>query len=185
VTDPDDDDLSYLRLMVEKKRKVSSYWDWPDKPVKELGIARNILSLAFKDVVDLTSREEEQQPPDCQSSLDGSFSGVEVTELVDQETLEQSIRGDRVSLDWDRQQFLSALQSRIDAKDKSWKGGPYERRVLVIHTDEPNLDRETVDRFLQGSAFTTKLITDVILGLSYDPGAGDVPVFRLILAGTS
>lgn len=181
MTDPDDDDL-YLRSMIEKKRKVSSYWDWPDKPVKERGIALNILPRVFKDVVDLTSLEPGQDPPDCECSLDGSFSGVEVTELVDQKTLEQSIRGDRVYLEWDRQQFLSALQSRIDDKDKSWKGGPYERRVLVIHTDEFTLDRETVDRFLQGSAFTTKLITDVILGLSYHSSTEDVPVFRLILA---
>ena len=67
--------------------------------------------------------KEENNRTDCECCLDGSFSGVEVTELVDQETLEQSIRGDRVYLDWDRQQFLSALQSRIDIKDKSWKGG--------------------------------------------------------------
>jgi hypothetical protein len=182
VTDPDNDDLSYLRSMIEKKRKVSSYWDWPDKPVKERGIALNILPRAFKDVVDLRSG---QDPPDCECSLDGSFSGVEVTELVDQKTLEQSIRGNRVYLEWDQQQFLSALQSRIDDKDKSWKGGPYERRVLVIHTDEFILDRETVDRFLQGSAFTAKLITDVILGLSYHSSTEDVPVFRLILARAS
>ena len=182
MTDPDDDDL-YLRSMIEKKRKVSSYWDWPDKPVKERGIALNILPRVFKDVVDLTSLEPGQIPPDCANAPEtGNFSGVEVTELVDQKTLEQSIRGDRVYLEWDRQQFLSALQSRIDDKDKSWKGGPYERRVLVIHTDEFTLDRETVDRFLQGFAFTTKLITDVILGLSYHSSTEDVPVFRLILA---
>jgi hypothetical protein len=183
VTD-ENNDLSYLRLMIEKKRKVNSYWDWPDKPVKELGIARDILQGVFKGVVDLTSQEQGQQPPDCEASLDGSFSGVEVTELVDQETLERSIRGNSVYLDWDRQQFLSALQSRIDNKDRTWKGGPYARRVLVIHTDEFTLDRETVDRFLQGSAFAAKIITDVILGLSYHSGAG-VPVFRLNLVGTS
>jgi hypothetical protein len=189
MTDPDEpscvDDLSDLRLMIEKMRKVNSYWDWPDKPVKELGIARDILPRAFKDVVDLRSREQGQDPPDCECSLDGRFSGVEVTELLDQETLERSIRGDRVYLEWDRQQFLSALQSRIDDKDKPWKGDPYERRVLVIHTDECTLDRETVHRFLQGSTFTTKLITNVVLGLSYHSGTGDAPVFQLILAGTS
>jgi hypothetical protein len=73
----------------------------------------------------------------------------------------------------------------LNDKDKSWKGGPYERRVLVIHTDEFTLDRGTVDRFLQVSAFTTKLITDVILGLSYHSGTGDAPIFPLILTGTS
>jgi hypothetical protein len=92
----------------------------------------------------------------------------------DQETLE-SIRaaqqreaeGDptkpEVFLLWDRAQLLSALQVRIDAKDQNWKGGPYERYVLVIHTDEFSLDRDTVARFLQGATFQTQLLTDVFL----------------------
>ena len=65
------------------------------------------------------------------------------------------------------------------------KGGPYSRYVLVIHTDEDALDRETVGRFLQGSVFHTKYITDALLGLSYhpsvEPNGGCCPVFRLTL----
>ena len=78
---------------------------------------------------------------------------------------------------WDRAQPLSALQARIDAKDQNWKGGPYERYVLVIHTDEFSLDRDTVARFLQGATFQTQLLTDVFLGLSFDSNS----VFRLDL----
>ena len=78
---------------------------------------------------------------------------------------------------WDRAQLLFELQARIDAKDRSWKGGPYERYVLVIHTDEFSLDRETVARFLQGATFQTHILTDVFLGLSF----GTDPIFRLHL----
>jgi hypothetical protein len=181
--------LNHLRVMIKKKRKWNSYWDWPDRSVKERGIAGGILRQSGVQVTRLTSRAPGQDPPDCEAELDGHFSGVEVTELVDQETLEQSIRatqqreagGDptkpEVFLLWDRAQLLFELQARIDAKDRSWKGGPYERYVLVIHTDEFSLDRETVARFLQGATFQTHILTDVFLGLSF----GTEPIFRLDL----
>ena len=62
------------------------------------------------------------------------------------------------------------------------KGGPYERYVLVIHTDEFLLDSTTVRRFLKGATFRARLINnDVIVGLSYEPASGACPVFRLEL----
>jgi hypothetical protein len=181
--------LTHLRVMIGKKRKWNSYWDWPDRSVKERGIVADILRQSGVQVTHLTSRPSGQDPPDCEAELDGHFSGVEVTELVDQETLEQSIRatqrreagGDptkpEVFLYWDRAQLLSELQARIDAKDRSWKEGPYERYVLVIHTDEFSLDRETAARFLQGATFQTHILTDVFFGLSF----GTDPIFRLDL----
>jgi len=178
----EDDDLSYLRAMIEKKRKINGYWDWPDRPIKEIGIARNILQRAGEEIIDLVNRNQGEDPPDCEATLQGQFSGVEVTELIDQETLEQSISGGtKVFLDWDREQFLAALRARIDAKDRPWKGGPYTRYVLVIHTDELVLSDEKVEQFLQGVTFHCRRLTDVILGLSYHPGKGD-PVFRLTLS---
>jgi hypothetical protein len=90
---------------------------------------------------------------------------------------------------WDGDALLSALQSLIDAKDQpsKQKGGPYRRYVLVIHTDECFLDRDTVSRFLEGARFHATFITDVILGLSYHPSVkpegGCYPVFRLSIDG--
>ena len=82
---------------------------------------------------------------------------------------------------WDRDDLLSGLQSLIDKKDEpsKLKGGPYERYVLVIYTDELVLDRDTVTRFLDGATFRASLITDVFFGLSYERGC--CPVFRLPL----
>jgi len=182
-TDPDE--LNYLRVMLAKKRKRNSYWVWPDRLVEERGIASEILGQAGVNVADMLSRVRGEDPPDCEATLDGRLSGVEVTELIDRSALEKSLRQPEspVYFDWDKPTFLAALQDRIGAKDRAWKGGPYERRVLVIHTDEFVLDRDTVSRFLEGAWFRATFITDVFLGLSYhpsaDPEGGCHPVFSL------
>jgi hypothetical protein len=187
TTDPDE--LNYLRVMIAKKRKKNSFWVWPDRPVEERGIATEILRQGGVDFADMRSRKQGEDPPDCEATLDGRFAGVEVTELIDRPALEQNLRQSgrsRVYFDWDKSTFLAALQNRIDAKDRAWKGEPYDRRVLVIHTDEYNLDRDIVSHFLEGALFRATFITDVFLGLSYHPsveseGGGCCPVFRLSL----
>jgi hypothetical protein len=50
-----------------------------------------------------------------------------------------------------------------------------------MHTDEFFLDSATVGKFLDGAKFRTRLITDVVIGLSYEPASGRCPVFRLEL----
>jgi len=117
TTDPDE--LTYLRVMLAKKRKRNSYWKWPDRLVEERGIASVILGQIYKNVADMRSLEQGQDPPDCEGTLDEHFSGVEVTELIDQPTLERNLRqsGSREYFDWDNPTFLAALQNRIDDKD--------------------------------------------------------------------
>ena len=135
----------------------------------------------------MRSRKQGEDPPDCEATLDGRVSGVEVTELIEQPSLERNLRELKSPeyFDWDKPTFLAKLQERIDAKDRGWKGGPYEHRVLVIHTDEHILDRDIVGRFLAEARFRATLITDAFLGLSYhgsaEPSGGCYPVFRLCL----
>jgi hypothetical protein len=189
TTDPDE--LNYLRVMVAKKRKKNSFWVWPDRLVEERGIATEILRQGGVDVADMRSRKQGEDPPDCEATLDGRVSGVEVTELIDQPSLERNLReleSPPEYFDWDKPTFLAALQKRIDAKDRKWRGGRYERRVLVIHTDEFELNRDIVSRFLESARFRATLITDAFLGLSYhssaESGGGCYPVFRLSLHPT-
>jgi hypothetical protein len=185
TTDPGE--LNYLRVMVAKKRKKNSFWVWPDRPVEERGIATEILNQAGMDVADMRSRARGEDPPDCEATLDGRASGVEVTELIDRPSLERNLRqlDSPEYFNWDKPTFLAALQNRIDAKDRAWKGGRYERRVLVIHTDEFELNRDTVSHFLEEARFRAIHITDAFLGLSYhssfESGGGCYPVFRLNL----
>ena len=190
----DDEPADNLRKLIEKNaRPWNSFWSWRDKPIGEHGQASEILKAAGLKVEGLVSRPEGQDPPDCEGLLDGQRSGVEVTELVHRPTLERSLKAIKereagrepkkpeAYFVWDRDALLSALQDLIDRKDAGKpKGGPYDRYVLVIPTDEDFLKRDAAHQFLQGATFRSRLITDVLLGLSYQPGFG-IPTFRLEL----
>ena len=171
-------------------RPWAGFWTWRDKPVAERGAADVILRHAKFQVAQLKSRRDD--PPDCEAMLDRRWSAIEVTELVHEETLARSVKAlkERAAgrepkkpeayFEWTRADLLRALQERISVKDVvQLKGGPYERYVLVIYTDELVLDGTTVDRFLKGATFHARSITDVVVGVSYEQGG--YPVFRLKL----
>lgn len=188
MNDDDDDDLG--QLIRVNKREWNSFWFWRDKPVGEMGIAREVLEAAKLEVTDLRSLDED--PPDCEAMLNGQFSGIEVTELVHRPTLERSIKAVRqrargeeprkpeAYFNWDRDDLVDALQKLLDVKNSKPPVRSYERYVLVIHTAEFFLDSNTVERFLQDARFSSGLITRAFLGLEYEPDKG-YPVFELDL----
>lgn len=188
-------ETDHRSLIEANVRAWNSFWVWRDKPIAERGAAGEILRNAGVQVLSLVSRPQNEDPPDCEGMLDGRWSGVEVTELVHRKTLEDSIKAVKQRAAgrepeqpeayflWDQDTLTAAIQTLINAKDAAkLKGGPYERYVLVIHSDEFVLSRIAVTEFLQGSKFRAQLITDVFIGLSYEPGFG-IPTFRLDLTG--
>jgi len=58
----------------------------------------------------------------------------------------------------------------------------YQTHALILKTDETFLARDNVGRFLRGATFSTRSITDVLLGLSYHQGT--YPVFELQLTNS-
>jgi hypothetical protein len=184
----DDDD--FKQLVLANTREWNGFWFWRDKPIAESGIARDILEGAGVQVDGLKSLE--QDPPDCEATLDGQFSGIEVTELVHRPTLERSIKAVRqrsrgeepqkpeAYFIWDRDELVAALQKLLVVKNSAKLKRSYEQYVLVVHTDEFFLDSASVERFLRGASFKTNLINRAFLGLSYEPGKG-YPVFELEL----
>jgi hypothetical protein len=187
---PMNNDDNFKQLVLANTREWNGFWYWRDKPVGEHGVARNILEGAGVQVDGLRSLD--QDPPDCEATLDGQFSGIEVTELVHRPTLERSIKAVRqrsrgeepkkpeAYFVWGRDDLVEALQKMLDVKNSKKPKRSYERYLLVIHTDEFFLDCDSVGRFLKGASFNTSLITHALLGLSYEPGKG-YPVFPLKL----
>jgi hypothetical protein len=52
--------------------------------------------------------------------------------------------------------------------------------MVVVHTDEPQLDRGTVADFLEGHSFARPAhIATAYLQLSYEPASGSCPYFEL------
>jgi hypothetical protein len=156
-------------------RGWQDYWHWKDKPVHERASARTVLEAAGVKIDELRSRNHD--PPDCEAFLDGQWSGIEVTELLDQPTLEQSIRArrERDAGKIPERSYGSATTLsqpfNVDEKDIAHKvkGGPYQRYVLVILTAETFLAREYIQEFLKDAEFRARLITDAFLGLDYHP----------------
>lgn len=208
----DDDDVS--DLIRRNKLPGRGQWFWKDKPVMERGIVQEVLTAAGIRFTDLRSRPEHQDPPDCEAVIDGQRCGIEVTQLIHEGTYKRRIKAikaraagevppkDDVSRyrewlqtkgeaywNWNRDDLIAGLQELIDEKDKpeKVKGGPYDRHILVIATDEFMLDRHTVESFLTGATFKAEMLDTVLFGLSYHPGLqegdGSYPVFSLTLQG--
>ena len=176
-----------IRKMLESMNARDSgrdFWYSKDKPLMEWGAVREILITAgLKIEGDVTNRTDD--PPDCEAVIDGERCGIEATELVHQKALEQTKRtGQELHFAWDKESFCRELQARITRKDSAdkVKGGPYRRYILVVFTDELFLDRKTVEGFIAGASFSATFITDVFLGLSYDPAIKQCPAFRLALS---
>jgi hypothetical protein len=198
MSDEDDNDQRSISEIIAKNvRPWNSFWSWKDKPSGEAGAARQILAAAGIECRDLISRGNED-PPDCEATIDGCPTGIEVTELVHQPTLERSLKAlkqrasgkepskEEAYFVWERSDLLCDLQDRIDKKDQAkLKGGPYKRYILIILTNEMFLETEKVEQWLAGSTFQAKNVTDVLLGLSYDPHRGSYPVFSLRLCGSN
>jgi hypothetical protein len=196
---PTEEESDPWDLIAENLRPWNSYWTWRDKPIGERGAAQEILREAGCKVDGLISREVGLDPPDCEAIVDGRWTGIEVTELVHRKTLERSLKAlkqraigkeperPEAYFIWNKDNLVSELQGHLNLKDRAkLKGGPYERYILVIYSDEMFLDQESVSRFLKEAIFRTDMITDAFLGLSYhsspDGSHGSCPVFRQPLA---
>lgn len=173
---------------------ADTFFDDDDKPTQECGAAILILEHAGFEVGDLKPVADD--PPDCTGMLDGQLCAVEVTRLTHEKARAQNMKviterpkgrelepeHTEVYYLWDRDALIGALKKLIDRKDRAvvrYTGGLYQRKILVIHTDELVLDRETVAKFLEGVTFPTQQLTDVVLGLSYCPAVRGYPTFRL------
>jgi hypothetical protein len=170
---------------------IGRFWDRPNKPAQERGAALQLLLDAKFEVTEFRSRQDD--PPDCEGLLDGQWSAFEVTQLMHEKARAQSMKAIKQQLGkpeayylWDRDDVLDAIQKLIEVKDaKRYKGGPYQRFVLVIYTDEFVLNGATMHQFLDGATFRTRVFTDVVVGLSYEPASGTYPTFRLSLVRQS
>jgi hypothetical protein len=182
--EPVNDEL--LRAFKENFTRNSGrdYWYWKDRPTMELGVVETLLGAAGFDVDELMARADD--PPDCEALVNGERCGIEATELVHQKALKRSVSGEQeLHFIWDKRSLCTELQARIDRKDRgaaNAKGGPYQKYILVMHTDELFLDRLSVAGFLEDASFNATFITDAFLGLSYDPSVRECPTFRLRLS---
>ena len=188
----------------DQKRGHATYWhaDNATQPWMEVDAVRNwsteMNRRGFQ--IDIDSiRKNSEAFPDCLAEMSGRTFGVEVTELVDSEAIREYGRcrgaagsewdplgfpGPPVPI-WDLDSFRSRLDEITQKKDARVRDSSLVKQFLLILTDEPWLDEETVSDYCEALKLKRPKNFDLVyLMLSPVPkGSGNrrYPVFEVPL----
>lgn len=193
-----DDQAEILKLLRESRERSRGYADFflwaADRDLEEWGVAITLAeSLSLRGAeffAEVRSRRRPNDPPDCEArNAEGQRIAIEVTELVDGMAIHRHKKAlaERMPTqwaEWTGEKFLGLLEARLEEKDKRFphlKDAPYPGGyVVIVHTDEPELTRDVVARYL-GGGFVAKLlhITRAYVLLSYDPAVEMCPHFEV------
>ena len=187
------DDPEFVQMLREavvetEKRSYATFRVFQNRSIAELGTVRDLIAAikAEKGQHGFRSLKiNKPDPPDCVgiNSRDERV-GFEVTELVDGTTIKQNQRGRSEWKEWGPEEFRSKLGSILATKDgKRLLGGPYDKFVVVVHTDEPLLPHEECNAMLTGHRFGPfRQIDEAYLLFSSQPWCDFDPYIQLTLA---
>lgn len=165
-----------IALALKDRRTYASFFEWPNKQIKELGIVQDFVEeLSRHGLVWRDARVYQPDPPDCVCfDENGNIIALEVVELVSREAIERNHRGEDVLCIWTPQDIKRGIDSILSGKDrKAFNGGPYAEIAVVIHTDEPLMILEEARTALEGCTFGPfDKVTKAFLMFSYMPSNG-------------
>lgn len=163
---------------LSRLRKHRSFWLWPNKPVVERGVVRELLNSMHHDgdMRYRNARSVNDDWPDCEvDDESGNTVGVEVTELVDEEAVRKAQKGEMVFSYWTDGEIKEQVSRILTRKDlKSSHGGLYSKVILVIHTDE--FTHLHLFPVIRNTEFTRlENIQEAFIVVSYDPETQTYP----------
>ena len=191
-----------LRRYIETERAYASYWKFSlDRKIEEQHVAACLLAYleAFESWSGARVFVSQRDPPDCFGEVAGGKFGIEVTELVHEESVAaHQLRRNaerkgipppaKAAEAWDAAQWTaSALRAKlrliVDEKDKPAIGGSFTPYLFEIFTDELTVTLSLVVEAMTEVAITTRHIDGAYLLLSYDPSAdvfpNRIPVYKI------
>lgn len=179
--------LKQLIDILKRQRKHAGFFEWPDKPIKELGVVKRLFESMEKSggCPYANPQSTDKDPPDCIAfDIDGNIIAVEVSEIVDQDTVRQAARGSADWKFWNEKEVLDRLERILLSKDKKhYHGQPYSKIVLVIFTDEPFLEPNDMVPTIEMHQFPkVTTINEAYLLFSYDPRVHSYPFVKLIIS---
>ncbi len=158
---------------MKRKRTYAAYWEFPDEAARDKGIVADLILSLEASVIQLKPRSLRSRgrddPPDCEAlDLAGRRVAFELSEIVDAQAIMRHTRREGLHYrEYSEASFLALLDARLTAKlreETDLKGGPYHRRVLVLHSDEGLLDPEFCSSAVRGrTARYIRPWTDVFL----------------------
>jgi hypothetical protein len=179
-------EIDYLLTIVRRIRRYASFWEWPNKAVKELGVVKDLLtSMNQAGIIHYKNpRPVKDDWPDCTvEDEQGQLIAIEVTELVDEEAIQRSQRGQPVYGRWEDRDILNAVHNILLKKDqKSCHGSLYASVTLVIHTDESELNARRLFPLIRSGRFPhLSNIKEAYIICSYDPFTETYPYCEIPL----
>jgi len=177
--------------VLKKMRPYASFWEWPDKGIKEHGIIKDFIdALSSRGVLPYKHVEAQTpDPPDFKATdYSGRTIGIEITELVSEVAICENIKakGDQkqyVYKDWSPEHLVGAVQERLASKGLKKYNGAWDEIHLVIFTDEPTLTHAECEQLLKAHTFkVSNQIRRAYVLFSYDPGQKSYPIVELKLA---
>lgn len=180
--------LEELKRAIARQRKWSNFFWWYDrsdvgKSIAECRAVADLLkSLALVGEVEYSHpRPSGDRWPDCVvDNSSGHVVAVEVTELVDSETL----KGKHPPQPWSHEKLIQEIYARLRDKDaKAFHGEAYAEAIVLIHTDEFYLTPPETIRALRNASFRLRHgnLDRAFLLFSYWPALQCCPVAELTL----
>lgn len=177
-----------IRDLKKRSRQHANWFEWIDKPGKELGIAQEF-AVALERVTGSVAGHIELggDPPDIViTSKNGETTSVEITELVNQAAIKAQIDESsdyaRQIFDWNGGKIMARIEERVRAKEKKCRSLAINdsRVILLLHTDEPRLSEQmVVDAVLECGPIVSDVFGEVWLLFRYDPKTSTYPLIRL------
>jgi hypothetical protein len=170
-----------------RNRRYAGFFQFPRKDWSELSIVEELIVSLEREGFDSLHDPKtfSPDPPDviCLDSIDLPVA-VEVVEAVSQEAVALNAQGRRVTKWWDAAEFVTHVCGLILTKDaKTFNGGPFQRKIVCVHTDEPVVMPDEVRIALAAiPPMRLNQIAAAYLLFSYDPGTQSYPVLRIPVA---
>jgi hypothetical protein len=179
------DELTRAVELLNSGRQYASFFEWPAKEGKELGVAEEfVASLNTESGFGLSNLQlQRPDPPDltCLSAR-GERVAIEIAEVVCEEAVRRRAKGEEVLRVWRPGDLSSSVAGLLHRKDeKTFHGGPFEQIFVCLFTDEPMLTPEAARAELDTARFGPfKQITGAYMLFSYQPSTQSYPVIKLV-----
>jgi hypothetical protein len=169
--------------MNNKKQPYTRGLHWPNKEIEGLGVVKKLLESMGINGEKLYNSPVpyKPDPPDCVAkNKNGKLVGFEVTALVDPNEIRENVKGNAVYRDWPAQEIILEIQKRLDEKDKKvFHGGPYVRKIVVLHTHNVVIEQEHPEVIKSHFFEPLSQLQEAYVLLEYQPAIKRYPYIKL------
>lgn len=170
---------------IKKERRYANFFEGGTKELKEIFISKEWLDTygINNGYSEDTLTTIDDQWPDCEIKTNsGELCGIEVTELVDAESIQRTEKGEDVYRQWSNEDIIEAIEERLNSKNTKTHGGKYKKLIVIIHTDEFEIVFDDRNAAIKKHCFhEMENIDEAYLLYSYDAGHEKYPVSILKL----